>query len=190
MVQSFCKFIIALFKVEVYLAKSFYTKKSNYGEFFYIGKYVYFHLSSRLWGKPSYLVEATYTDGRRQRKEWVDDLRNLDLFGIYEINDSFLPAESRRLLLSKLMYEASRLPGRMIFDSYEGLQTVCGVPVYVAGEHIFCFGELPAAYEVATRNTMQPVRYEDRKEILKLCRPYFGLLPGTSEILFMVLFLR
>ena len=140
--------------------------------------------SSESRRKPSYLVEATYTDGRSQRKEWVDDLRNLDLFGIYEINDSFLPAESRRLLLSKLMYEASRLPGRMIFDSYEGLQTVCGVPVYVAGEHIFCYGELPATYEVATRNTMQPVRYEDRKEILKLCRPYFGLMPGTSEILF------
>ena len=86
--------------------------------------------------------------------------------------------------IRKARHEASRLPGRMIFDSYEGLQTVCGVPVYVAGEHIFCYGELPATYEVATRNTMQPVRYEDRKEILKLCRPYFGLMPGTSELLF------
>ena len=141
---------------------------------------------SKARGQPSYLVKATYTDGRISHSEWVNDLKNLDLFEFFEINDCFLSAESRKLLLFKLMHEASRIPKRIIIDSHEGLQIICEVPVYVLGEHIFYFRELPPMHEIATHYVMQPVQYRDRKEILKLCESYISLLPGTSEILFYV----
>lgn len=141
---------------------------------------------SKARGQPSYLVKATYTDGRISHSEWVNDLKNLDLFEFFEINDCFLSAESRKLLLFKLMHEASRIPKRIIIDSHEGLQIICEVPVYVLGEHIFYFRKLPPMHEIATHYAMQPVQYRDRKEILKLCESYIRLLPGTSEILFYV----
>lgn len=141
---------------------------------------------SKARGQPSYLVEATYTDGRISNSEWVNDLKNLDLFELFEINDCFLSAENRKLLSFKLMHEASRISKKTIIDSHEGLQIICEVPVYVLGEHIFCCRKLPPMHEITTHYAMQTVPYTDRKEILKLCKAYISLLSGTSEILFYV----
>lgn len=141
---------------------------------------------SKARGQPSYLVEVTYTDSRISHSEWVNDLKNLDLFELFEINDCFLSAENRKLLSFKLMHEASGIPKKTIIDSHEGLQIICEVPVYVLGEHIFYCSELPPMHEITTHCAMQPVPYTDRKKILNLCKAYISLLPGTSEILFYI----
>lgn len=135
-------------------------------------------------GKPSYLIEASYTDGRPRQHRWTDTLKKIDLFELFEINDSFLSAGQRKLILSKLMQEAVQITGRFVVDSHEGLQAVQGIPVFVFGEHTVCHGELPEKYEIHTHHSVKPILSVDRKGLLSLCEDYINLLPGTSEILF------
>lgn len=136
-------------------------------------------------GRTSYLVEASYMDGRTKRSEWTNALKRMDLFELFEIDDSFLSAEQKKVILSKLMQEAGILQKRFVVDSREGLQkTVQGVPVFVFGEYTVCCGELPEKYEIATQHSLKPILSVDEKELLRLCESYINLLPGTSEILF------
>lgn len=135
-------------------------------------------------GRPSYLVEASYTDGRHRQSRWTDALKKMDLFELFEIDDSFFSAEQRKVILSKLMQEAGKIPERFVVDSHEGLQKVQGIPVFVFGEYIICYGELPEKYEIITHHSMKPSLNVEKKELLSLCEAYIHLLPGTSEILF------
>lgn len=139
---------------------------------------------SKARGAPAYQVEAVYTDGRPPQHEWTDSLKNMDLFALFEIDDSFLTAENRKLLLSKLMHEAGRLHWQTEVESREGLQGVCKTQVYVFGEYVLCYGELPDRHKVITQHSISPIRYTDGKELLKMSGEYIKLLPGVSEILF------
>lgn len=139
---------------------------------------------SGIRGRPSYLIEISYTDGRPKLEKWVERLKNLDLFELFEIDDSFFSAEIYKLLLSKLMQEAGRIPERVIIDSQEGLQNVVGIPVYVLCEYTLCHGKPPEKHEIVTHHTMKPIQYTDRKELLSLCEAYIRLLPGVTELLF------
>lgn len=135
-------------------------------------------------GKPSYQIEASYTDGRPPCRAWTDKLRNLDLFELFEIDDTFLTAENRKLLLSKLMREAGQVPNRNIANACGGLQTVDNIPIYAFGEHILSYRTLPEKYEIVTQHVTKPVQYTDKKELLNLCEAYISLLPGVTDILF------
>lgn len=135
-------------------------------------------------GRPLYLIEVSYMDGRAKRSEWTDTLKKMDLFELFEIDDSFLSAESRKMLLSKMMQEAGRIPERFVIDSCDGLQIVQGIAVYVLGEHVLSHGEIPDGYEIITHHAMKPILYKERKELPALCEGYIHLLPGVSENLF------
>ena len=53
-----------------------------------------------------YKIEVSYMDGRPNHSEWVDDLRNLDLFDLFGINESIISNDIRKILLFKMMHEA------------------------------------------------------------------------------------
>lgn len=134
--------------------------------------------------KKSYFVEAIYIDDRDCCGKWVDDLKNLDLFGLFELDDSFLSTEEKRFLLSKLMYEAGKVPVQVVADSKDGLQRINDIPVYVLGEHVLWSEDSSAKPDIITSHTMQSILYKDRKEMLELCDSYINLLPKVTEILF------
>lgn len=129
-------------------------------------------------------LEAVYTDGRQKRQEWIRNLKKIDLFDSFEIDDNFLSAEERKLLLSKLTYEAGRVPEQYFADFRNGLQEIQGNPVYVMGEHILPDKTYPGFPKIITHDTMKPIKYADKQEIAQHCCSYISLLPGTTEILF------
>lgn len=134
--------------------------------------------------KKSYRVEAAYINGRSNCSKWVDNLKNLDLFGLFELNDSFLSAKGKKYLLFKLMYEASDIPAQTVVDSQNGLQIIDKNPVYILGEHILWGKDNLGKPKIITHHVMESIQYTNRKELLSFCDSYRNLLPGVTEILF------
>lgn len=134
--------------------------------------------------KKRYLVEAFYIDGRSNICKWVDNLKKLDYFEVFEINDCFLPHDSRKLLTFKLMCEAGQVQDKIKVDSRNGLQVIDGNAVYVLAEHVLWGNCISVKTEIITHDTLQPNIYTDKTKMLELCSYYINLLPGITDILF------
>ena len=131
-----------------------------------------------------YRVEVNYTDGRSDHSEWISDLKNLDLFDCFEINECSISNDAKKLLSFKLMYEAKQVPWEIFVDSHLGLQVIGDCPVYVFGEHVLWENGKCNTLTVTTHHTLSLNKYMDKKELLKQCSSYISLLPRTTEILF------
>lgn len=131
-----------------------------------------------------YKVEIDYADDRSNQSEWISDLRNIDLFDCFGINDCSISKETKKLLLFKLMHEAEQISWEYVVDSQLGLQVINGYPIYVFGENVLWANNNLDEFSVITHYTMTPDKYMDREELLKECMSYKCLIPGTTEILF------
>lgn len=132
----------------------------------------------------SYLVEASFTDGRPNIQKWIQDIRTIDLFNDFEINDCFILPNMKKLLVSKLMNEVPRVPCRTINDSDLGIQDIIGSKAYIMGEHVLWKDDEPENIEVKTHYKLLCNKNYDGKELLEQCASYINLLPEVSEILF------
>lgn len=147
------------------------------------GKKIKWDLSQNKMQK-LYKVEVNYTDDRPKHSEWVDDLRNLDLFGLFEINEGPISCDIRRLLLTKLMHEAERLSWEYFVDSQLGIQDINGQTLYVFGQYELWKNSKADMVTVLTHYKLAANNDFDRHELLNKCCDYISLIPGVTEILF------
>lgn len=132
----------------------------------------------------SYLVEASFSDGRSTIQKWIQDIRTIDLFKDFEINDCVISSNIRKLLISKLMDEVPRVPCRTINDSDLGIQDIIGFKANVMGEHVLWKDNEPENVEVKTHYRLLCNKNYDSKELLEQCVSYINLIPEVTEILF------
>jgi len=133
-----------------------------------------------------YLVQVTYTDGREPVSKWVKNLKHMDYFELFGINDSLMKPPDRALLLNKMLDEAVRLPDDTIVKVPPGLHMVYGEPVYAMGEHIILGNHAKSMTHLET-SINQPLRQANLKSALDLqdaIEKYVYLLPGVTEPLF------
>lgn len=131
-----------------------------------------------------YLVEVTYTDGREKCSRWIEEieLRNIDWFRRFVINDCFMDRNTRKLLAFKLMQEAESVQCKDLTKLGYDLYKINDRFKYVFGKNVEPNGD-----DVIVDKACQELnlaKYKDVKEMLRLCFLYISLIPGITEILF------
>lgn len=129
--------------------------------------------------KVMYCLEVTREDGSTISK-WTDDLKKIRYFEMFGVDDTFLTEQNKKLLLSKLLREASKLSPKLILSDESGLRNIEGKLVYKLKEDII--------FEAARKQIMIPVHNgSDEKEYKNLSDvavEYINLLPGVTEPIF------
>lgn len=134
--------------------------------------------------RTKYFLEAHFTDGRPSVQKWIDNLRHIDLFIDFGINDSMVQADVRKLLVFKLMHEAGIVPCHTEVNSRLGFQDIAGCRIFVLGENVIGTANIPINERVITHYKMMPSKGYTDNELLERCASYVHLLPKVSEPLF------
>lgn len=134
-----------------------------------------------------YLVRVEYSDGRDCREVWLDDLRNIDFWDKFQLNDAAMDKKSRDLVTSKLLYEAAKAEKEYVFRLHSGLQMVNKTPVYLMGRRVIM--PLSAENDPTIRFQDSMGRDVERADLSGTIEEenilaYLQVFPGTSEILF------
>ena len=134
----------------------------------------------------SYLVQVTYTDGRKPVSKWVKNLKHIDYFELFGINDSLMKPSDKALLLNKMLDEAIRLPDDTIVKVPPGLHMVYDRPVYAMGEHIILgnHAESMPRLETSIKQTLRQANLNPALDLQDAIKGYVYLLPGVTEPLF------
>lgn len=131
-----------------------------------------------------YLVEAKFTDGRPIVQRWIDNLKHIDLFIHFGVNDSMIQDDVRRLLVFKLMHEAGIVSCQTNIYSRLGIQEITGCKIFVLGENVIGTANIPINDQVITHYKMMPSKGYTDNELLERCSSYIHLIPRVSELLF------
>ena len=135
----------------------------------------------------SYLVNVSYTDGRPPLSKWIDNPKKINYFELFEVNDSFLTAEAKTILVNKLLNEITHLPSKVITVVPSGLNIIREKPVYIIGTNIIWVKQTPEPMEHLQLQNVRPLSSEPiyaRTVLDEKAAKYLSLLPGITEPLF------
>lgn len=128
----------------------------------------------------TYLVRATYIDGRPSTEKWFQNLKNID-FWKFEINDALLNSEKYNLLIFKLLYEAQRLNAKIYLEDISGINVIEQKHVFFWGQHVL----LPHNEKIENLVFKSCLRLNvDNEFETKSVTSCLEMLPGVSELMF------
>lgn len=126
-----------------------------------------------------YELEVIREDGSAVHRR-TDDLKKIKYFEMFEVDDTLLTEQNKKLLLSKLLCEASKLPSKLKLSDELGLRNIEGKWVYKLKEETI-YEEERKQIEIPVHNNSDK---NVNKKLLDVAKAYINLLPGVTELLF------